>query len=646
MDFKKLARKITVPLTLITALNGCSLSEIDSNERAKLENSRLKKELNASEVSRDSLDSEIKKRDNLLGILNQENDEYSTRVDSFADVVGDQESAIGGLKEDIVGKDSLIKGYEREIEKLKEDVPDQKVSSKVPDSSTQKPKVMPTQEQIAGLDSVVVEEGNYFGDLYGALNYELKKEGKTIGPRDIEVIRNGKILENFDYANNDIWKGDILVVKKEAPVVEKEVIPFADLKTADLNGDGEVNLEDSDLYTQWYKGNDAANLTDKEEFNRIELNTFDFYELIDVKDSENMLDREHPTNDEKLFNDAFDKYIDERDAPKVEEKKEGKALVGIGTKFYDGSIVLETSFDHLFDNGFGLGLGVSGSEDNASVLGRVSVGNDDVRAGLMGGVTFENPDDDGRDDLRTPVTLGAFAQARIPRTEGAYVEINGGITGVERTLDSNFDRGKFGSVKLGWAFGDDGRPIELKPVEIYELEDSTNVDSSYTAPDSLTEAEFTDNAADYIEGLTSSLKDTRSAVGDSSNQTLLDLLIEGNEQIAQSQEAIVPIVEELVKETKKVVKAQAGSVGVYDGAEPYGVINYADFLEIAKTHGSDPKFDKSDYLDNYGPEFNMIDFGAGIHEENLGNYLDVESDDSKDKSVVRAYNKWVNELSN
>ncbi len=116
----------------------------------------------------------------------------------------------------------------------------------------------------------------------------------------------------------------------------------------------------------------------------------------------------------------------------------------LSTDVSDGGI----SYDRLFDNGLGLGAEVGRSNESLRVLGRLSYGNDDFRAGANLGHTYI--------DGKKSITGGPYLQFQVPHfaTDRVYGELGLGIWDVgewRRQLDGNGFGAteKYGEAKAG-----------------------------------------------------------------------------------------------------------------------------------------------------------------------------------------------------
>ena len=245
---------------------------------------------------------------------------------------------------------------------------------------------------------------------------------------DVMIFRNGREVSirpeqlrpgdavYFSNAIQDAVYGRKLEQKVEADATPT-VVPIRELTTMDLNGDNVLDYADFNLFLDRYSQDPDANVNDFDK-DSDPVGILDYFGFVDKFGEAGKISQDR----EDGFNDSFISTYESWKALSAKDKEATPrrnllSAYKLSTGSFDGG----ASYDRLFDNGFGLGAEAGRSNDNLRLLGRLSYGNDDFRAGVGLGHTYV--------DGKKSITGGPYFQFQVPHfaTDRVYGEVGADI---------------------------------------------------------------------------------------------------------------------------------------------------------------------------------------------------------------------------
>ena len=240
------------------------------------------------------------------------------------------------------------------------------------------------------------------------------RNGREVSIRP-EQLRPGDAVY-FSNAIQDAVYGRKLEQKVEADATPT-VVPIRELTTMDLNGDNVLDYADFNLFLDRYSQDPDANVNDFDK-DSDPVGILDYFGFVDKFGEAGKISQDR----EDGFNDSFISTYESWKALSAKDKEATPrrnllSAYKLSTGSFDGG----ASYDRLFDNGFGLGAEAGRSNDNLRLLGRLSYGNDDFRAGVGLGHTYV--------DGKKSITGGPYFQFQVPHfaTDRVYGEVGADI---------------------------------------------------------------------------------------------------------------------------------------------------------------------------------------------------------------------------
>ncbi len=268
-------------------------------------------------------------------------------------------------------------------------------------------------------------------------NVRVWRKGKEIKV-DPTKLQIGDVVD-FKGAVQDAIYGP----KLEQRVAETPfIVPFDQLKSVDLDGNGEINYDDVDLFLERYSDEPQARAVNScwDSDTPNQANEFDFYPLISAFGEEDKITTEDG------FRTVFERYKAGEfdcgeDKPERDGVKRNLVLVGLSTLTPEWNSV-GVSYDRFLNNGLGVGYQTANFDGDPMVLGRLSLGGDNYRTGIGVGHIYT--------DDKTAIAMEPFLQFRLPQSKDAYGEIGAGISDVGRWKDQLEGNGYDSTRKYGF----------------------------------------------------------------------------------------------------------------------------------------------------------------------------------------------------
>lgn len=580
--------------------------------------------------SNDALNTDVTRTENEIALCEGANESLRTKIGETSQLLSNQRKTITGLE-------SEISVLERENESLAEGIPIQRDTIAELQKAAEKPDYHFSPDNFSdtdgdeSLDSYVVGSGDRFCDIFGALKYD----NSDLTLEDVEIVRNGNVLENPDY--NVIWPEDIVRVKSQQVVedVGPEKIPLNEVNTADLDGDGRINTDDLGLFMEWYQGNPNADFTDKGNIEGVEVNLWDLYELADRFGEEDLINSSNTP-----FAEIFNEYIAEKDTQAEESVEEQPLIdldgvtVGVGLRDY-GKGVITGNVDYAFDNGLGIGAGVgarigeNGPREPLVFSVRPSYGNEFLRGGLSLGTVTENNEDHPRHlgDKETSPVVAGFVQFKPFDNLGWEVEIG-------KKYDGEYSD-NYAGIGLNWSFGGSERKMPRAPRPVV----SEGLDLERTEPDSLesvaadtvgiaapadtlAHAELTNGVYEDIQGYIDDLQETKEELERLTDELAQKPVESAQEPVGSPRREGDTLIYTVTPRLK------------YNAADPIDQIDYRDYGKWLRDHGED----LTDFGEIGGQEINKYDFWEKLIRNGEDVYRDGTS--QEDTKFVEGFDDY------